>query len=186
MAAAVQGVVRVHRADQTVTFRVEDRATMAQSPALRRCAEQNLASGARVVHVDLRHCTYLDSTFLGTLLCLKRDMDRRGQGEFALVSPSPQCSRLFQQMGVVEIFPVVTADELPPGAWADLSGGADDVNALKGNVMQAHQELARLPGAAGAAFQGVVRCMSQAEKEGKPAGGISPPAAHPERRAPQG
>jgi len=169
-----------------VTFRVEDRATMAQSPALRRCAEQNLASGARVVHVDLRHCTYLDSTFLGTLLCLKRDIDRRGQGEFALVSPSPQCSRLFQQMGVAEIFPVVTADELPPTAWADLSGGAEDVNALKGNVMQAHQELARLPGAAGAAFQGVARCMSQAQvKEGKPGGGRSP-RAPPERRAPRG
>jgi anti-anti-sigma factor len=150
-----------------VTFRVEDRATMTQAHPFRRCAEQSLASGAKVLRVDLRHCTYLDSTFLGTLLCLKRDIDRRGQAEFALVSPSPQCSRLLKQMGIDEILPVVTADEPPADDCTDLVSGGEDLSSLKGNVIQAHQELAGLPGAAGAAFQGVLRCMNQAQEKEK-------------------
>jgi anti-anti-sigma factor len=165
--AAAQGVVRVHRAEGMVTFRVEDRATMTQAHPFRRCAEQSLAGGAKVLRVDLRRCTYLDSTFLGTLLCLKRDIDRRGQAEFALVSPSPQCSRLFKQMGVDEIFPVVNADEPPASACTDLQSGSEDLHTVKGNVIQAHQELADLPGAAGAAFQGVLRCMNQAQEQEK-------------------
>jgi anti-anti-sigma factor len=162
--AVAQGVVRVHPAGETITFRVEGKGTMAQSHSFRRCAERFLTDGGRAVRVDLRHCTWMDSTFVGTLLCLKRDMDRRHQGELALVCPSPPCGALLQQMGLTAILPVVTADEPPAGDWTELPSGGEDVQTFKSTVTQAHQELAGLPGPAGEAFHKVARCIAQAEK----------------------
>ena len=51
-------------------------------------------------------------TFLGTLLYLKRTIDHRGTGEFALVSPSPPCQQILEQMGLDRVYPVI--DQQPP------------------------------------------------------------------------
>src|SRR4051794_12764395 len=115
--AAPQGKVRERRDDRTLTFQVEGWGTMPHSLPPRRLAEQRLAGGVTAIRVDLRHCTYMDSTFMGTLLFLKRAVDRRGQGEFALLSPSPECGKLFRQMGLDAVYPVVTAEEPAPDTW---------------------------------------------------------------------
>jgi anti-anti-sigma factor len=158
---APHDIVRVHQHDQTITFRVEERARMAQGLAVRRFAERGLAGGVTALRVDLRHCTFMDSTFLGTLLYLKRAIDRRGQGEFALVCPSPQCRGLLQQMGVADLFPVVPAEEPAALDWTELTCSAADAEAFRRNVVQAHQELASLPGPAGEPFREVARCLAQ-------------------------
>src|SRR5215813_9317829 len=144
--AAQQGSVRVHQHDQTVTFQVEGQATMHHSPAVRRYAEQSLTVGTTALSVDLRHCTHMDSTFLGTLLFLKRLVERQEEGKFALLSPSPQCSRLLQQMSLDRVFPVVSVEDSGAGAWAELPSKPEDVAMFKRNVVQAHQELGRLEG----------------------------------------
>jgi anti-anti-sigma factor len=158
--ATQQGLVRVHWQEQTVTFLVEGRVTMVQSQPLRRVAEQSLADGSRHVCIDLRHCTHMDSTFLGTLLFLKRTVDRRDHGDFNLVCPSPQCGAILDQMGLTGVFPLTTADELPAAACAELPGDLQDACAFKRNVLQAHQELASLPGPAGDQFRDMMRCLA--------------------------
>jgi anti-anti-sigma factor len=155
-----QGLVRVHWQEQTVTFQVEGRATMVQSQPLRRFAEQCLADGARCFRIDLRHCSHMDSTFLGTLLCLKRSIDGRGRGELTLVSPSELCRRILEQMGLDGVFPTATAEE-PAAEGAELPSDLQDACGFKRNVLQAHQELASLPGPAGEPFRAVVRCLAQ-------------------------
>src|SRR5579862_6413419 len=88
MLSATHGTLKVHCDDKTLTFQPDGRATMHQSLPLRQRAEQALAAGVQAVRVDLRRCTYMDSTFLGTLLFLYRTMAPKGPGAFALVSPS--------------------------------------------------------------------------------------------------
>jgi anti-anti-sigma factor len=156
-----RGVVRVYRDDQALIFQVEGRATMAHSPAVRRLAEQSLARGVRVLRVDLRHSTYLDSTFLGTLLVLKRTVDRQGLAEFTLVCPSPECERLLEMMGLNSLFASVTMEEPATVPLVEFTGDFNDVAAFRHDVMQAHQELASLPGSAGAPFRAVTRCLEQ-------------------------
>ena len=92
-------------------------------------------------------------TFLGTLLFLKRLVERRKEGKFALRSPSPQCYRLLQQMGLDRIFPIVNMEDSGAGTWAELPSKPEDVAAFKRNVVQAHQELGRLEGSAGETFR---------------------------------
>ncbi len=150
--ATQQGMVRVQQDEHTVTFQPEGQATMHHSPAVRRFAEQRFAGGMVALYVDLRRCTHMDSTFLGTLLFLKRLVERREEGKFALLSPSPQCCRLLQQMGVDKVFPILSREESTTGAWAGLTSESQDLTAFKRNVVQAHQELARLEGPAGVPF----------------------------------
>jgi anti-anti-sigma factor len=166
--APPQGIVRVHQHGQTVTFQVEGWTTMKQSLSFRKTAEQSLAAGTRVMRVDLRNCTFMDSTFIGTLINLKREVHRHEQGDFALVCPSAACSRLFQQMGLDGVFPIVTADEVAPACCTELNSGVDDLRAFQRNVVQAHEELARLEGPAGEQFRAVVRCLAQDAEADKP------------------
>src|SRR5262249_39928153 len=102
--ATAQGVVRFHQQDRTVTFWVEGRGTMHNSLPMRRCAEHFLAGGTTTVRVDLRDCTYMDSTFLGTILTIRKALDRV-QGHLVLIAPSPSCCRILQQMGLSDVLP---------------------------------------------------------------------------------
>ena len=173
--ATSQGIVRFHQQDRTVTFRVEGRGTMNLSMPMRNCVERFLDGGATRVCVDLRECTYMDSTFLGTLLTLKKTVEHRCKGEVALIAPSVACSRILHQMGLSDMLPSQAADDDPAAVWTQLICETNDAHSFKRNIAQAHEELASLPGPAGEQFKAVVRCMAQAEKE-KPAGQpASPP-----------
>jgi anti-anti-sigma regulatory factor len=144
-----------------VTFRVEGRGTMTQSMPLRRFAERCLGEGITAMRVDLRHCTHMDSTFLGTLLTMQGLLARRGQGNLTVVSPSPGCAQVLQQMGLDGIFRTEKADE-PDVAWQELPTETPDMQTFKRTVTEAHEELANLPGPAGEQFRTVVRCMADA------------------------
>jgi hypothetical protein len=132
---------------------------MAQSLPLRRCAEGCLAAGATTLHIDLSLCTYLDSTFLGTLLRL-----RHGRGAacqtFALLTPSIECLELLRKMRLDCVLPI-GAGCAPPGPWTELGDESADVDAFQRTVVQAHQQLAELPGPAGEPFRAVARLLTK-------------------------
>ena len=161
-----QGVIRFHQQDQTVTFRVEGRGTMNNSLPLRRCAEHFLAGGTRQLRMDLRDCNYMDSTFLGTILTLKKTLERGG-GHLVLIAPSPSCCRILQQMGLSDVL-ASQVEPLSEVAWSEVGSETVDPQSFKRNVTQAHEELANLPGEAGEQFRAVARCLAEASKANKP------------------
>ncbi len=69
-------VIRYREQDHTLTFRVEGRATMAYGLPVRRLAERATAAGARHVQFDLRDCTHMDSTIIGTMLTIQKALER--------------------------------------------------------------------------------------------------------------
>jgi anti-anti-sigma factor len=131
---------------------------------VRRFSEQFLNEGVTTLRIDLRHCTYLDSTFLGTLLILRRAVQRRPGCQLLLVSPSPECRRLFKQMGVEECLPSVNDAELPADIWTELPCEIN-VEMFNRNVVQAHEALANLGGTCGKTFESVARTLNK-ELEG--------------------
>jgi anti-anti-sigma factor len=165
--SAPRCVICMHQAEDTVTLRVEGRATMYQSPAVRKFAEESLPGGVRSLRMDLRRCTHLDSTFLGTLLCLKRTFLDHRRGEFALVSPSSECRQLLHQMGLDDIFPVLETEEPRGSAWTILADDAQDVHAFRQNVVRAHEALAQLGASQREQFGAVAACLAS-EARGKP------------------
>ena len=161
-------IVRFHQEDRTATFKVAGRATMHQSPPVRRQAEASLAAGVLVINVDLRDCLYMDSTFLGTLLLLNKQLVQR-QGRFSLIAPSPACAKLLRQMGLDDYLSEHADAISPTNGWVELPLGANDGQSMRSTVEQAHQVLAGLPGKAGAEFEEVMRCLNRTAPPEKPA-----------------
>jgi hypothetical protein len=95
----------------------------------------------------------MDSTFMGTLLCLHREALRRGGGRVALISPNPESHRLLRQMGLDQILPVVADEDEDIANARPMSARGRDIQVLQGNVVQAHEELAQLPGSIGRRFK---------------------------------
>jgi len=140
---------------------VEGNATMLHAKAMREWVEANLQRLPQV-RVDLSRCTYMDSTFIGTLLGLKRLADSRPSGGLVLVCPSPQCVQLLDQMRIGQIF---TTETSPVSAsdWQEVSVPPDAIKsrAFQCNVVEAHQRLADCPGPTGERFRQLADDMSR-------------------------
>lgn len=135
--------------ETTAIVRVRGRAQAHQCPALRRFAEEVLAGRAARLQVDLSECEYFDSTFLGTLLHLRRTPGMDGETALTLVAPSEQCLQILGRMGARSLFRIdagaatecarqwhVLPEEQPGQCGLD----------FKRNVVEAHQELAQVEG----------------------------------------
>lgn len=127
---------------------------MLESPAVCDLATEQIRDGVRALRLDLRDCAMMDSTFSGTLLALKRQIERVS-GTLVLVSPSPRVLELLDLMGVRDFYDVESA-ERSDGEWTVVAPTQPKAERLQRTVLAAHAELARLPGTAGDAFRSVV------------------------------
>jgi anti-anti-sigma factor len=137
-----------------VTFDVAGPATIVESAAVCESATDLIAHGIRSVRVDLRDCTTMDSTFSGTLLSLKRQLAVVG-GALTLVSPSRRVLELLRQMGVEDFYTIEVGDRCP-GTWKDIPLARPELGELRRLVLDAHAELAHVPGARAQDFRVVV------------------------------
>jgi anti-anti-sigma factor len=138
---------------------------MLHSQAMRQWVEANLSRAARL-RVDLSRCIYMDSTFIGTLLGLKRLLEGRPGGGLVLVCPSTQCNQLLDQMRIGQIFTTETAPA-QSSAWQVVSVPPDAIKtpAFQRNVVEAHQRLADCPGPTGERFRQLADDMSRELKQ---------------------
>lgn len=159
--AAPQSIVRVGHAGTVIYCQVEGWGTMAHSLPLRRYAEQGLEAGASALRIDLHNCQYMDSTFLGTLIWLSRNYGCRQTDGFALIAPSPECRDLLQKMKLDCLLAVHSGDGPAEVGWLELSAGDVDPAAFQRCVIQAHQELANVPGPGKRTFHNIAEALSK-------------------------
>lgn len=160
--ANASATVRYFRHDDTATFRVTGRATMAFGLPVRQTAERLLAEGVRFVRMDLRDCQYMDSTFLGTLLTIKKGLERLERGPLTIIAPSTSCMKILDGMGLGDFIPTNHDPPDTDAAWIEVRPDNTDPGSFRQNIEQAHRELAALPGPAGEQFQAAIRCIDQA------------------------
>jgi anti-anti-sigma factor len=146
-------MIRAHHEGRMLTVDVVGPATMMESTAVSDLSGEQIAHGVRTVRIDLRDCTTMDSTFTGMLLALKRQLESAG-GELKLVSPSDRVREELEQMGVDDFYTVERADR-DDGPWSVVVPSRARTERLKKIVIEAHDELAQLPGPAGRAFRSV-------------------------------
>jgi anti-anti-sigma factor len=162
---ALDGKVLARQEADELCFLVIGKVTCHHSPALRQFAEEGLARGATRIQVDLRDCTYADSTILGTLLQLKRRCDGENGDAFRLVCPSVQFRQILTQIGAERLFRIV--DQVTSGdmqtTWQQLNDNVvrEGSSRFKQNVVQAHQELAKAGGVLGQRFGPLAEAMSR-------------------------
>jgi anti-anti-sigma factor len=167
------GRILACRDAERVRFRVHGRACAHQAPAVRRFAEESLARGATSVRVDLRDCEHFDSTFVGTLLCLRKQALAAGDAPLVVEAPSEACLRLLKQMGLLQLIP--TSDDAADTAlrWTELPAEEPGRCTLdfKRDVVHAHEELACLPGATGERYKPIAEMAAREWKDATRTGG---------------
>lgn len=147
-------MIRAHEDKAVLTVDVDGSATMMESPAVHSFANTELARGVRSLRIDLRDCTTMDSTFSGTLLSLKRRLDAVG-GTLTLVSPSPRVVELLREMGLDDFYAIDMADP-SAGPWTEVHVAQPRVETLEDRILDAHEELSRIPAAGTRGFGAVV------------------------------
>jgi anti-anti-sigma factor len=79
------------------------RASMNESVELKNLLNEQMALGNKKIVADLSQSSSLDSTFIGVLVLIHKDLITKG-GELKLVEPLEPAKELFHLTGVAKIF----------------------------------------------------------------------------------
>lgn len=153
--------LQVGRHDSTILVRIGGRVTAEFCPALKAFCSETGQVSCEELHVDLQECRYFDSTFLGTLLCLR---GKFGEDNVVIVSPSKECLEGLKRMGAHVLFAIRDGSLPEEIEWTSLAENVTerDTFDFQHNVLEAHIELARVPGPMQKVYEPIAR---QAQKE---------------------
>jgi anti-anti-sigma factor len=147
-------------------IRVEGRGTMKVSPAVREFAEQALAAENSappelpVIGFDLSACEYMDSTFLGCLVCLHRETMKRGS-RLVIHADDEARQRLLGATHLETVLHCVSAEPEPTTDWVELTTATLDRQQFGWHIMECHRVLAELNCPQAAAFRAVADNLEQ-------------------------
>lgn len=134
-------------------IRLAGRGTMCESPAFRSAAERGLETG--VVIFDATSCEYLDSTFLGCLIGLKKSCEGDSKRQFLIAATAATRIKLFCTSSLDRYFDFVETcpEMLDQGATIDIN--RLERGELGEHIMRCHERLAELGGSEAPAFQAI-------------------------------
>ena len=96
-------------------LRVEDKGCFQNSVAIKRAVAQRISAGVRDFVFDLERCPTMDSTFLGTLTGVARDLKESGGGRVAVVNINQRNEQLLTNLGLDHVLEV----DFNGAAWLD-------------------------------------------------------------------
>ena len=149
--------------EESLWLRIDGRAMADLCPALRSFCESELSSSRTTLYVDLHGCEHFDSTFLGTLLCLQKVHGKAGGQSVVLVTPAESCHQALKRMGAHLLFPIQAVDPPDQAEWTVISGTqtSRDSQEFRRQVVDAHSQLAAVPGPLGDLYGPIARMAEQ-------------------------
>jgi anti-anti-sigma regulatory factor len=147
------------RVSNGFVIRVVGRGTMQESPAFRAAAESNIDSG--VIIFDALQCDYLDSTFLGCLIGIKKACEQSPTRCFVIRASNATRVKLFSTSSLDKYFDFIDTCPEPLDELEPMDIDALDPITLGRHSMRCHQHLAERGGPQAAAFRSVADCLSK-------------------------
>ena len=138
------------------------RGTMHESPSFLRLAQSCLTHERANVFVDISQCDYLDSTFLGCLVSLHKQVAENAPASLVIAGPSARRQQLLGPTHMDKVFQQsdVSPKEIGPSQCIPI--GKCDQDAWGRHILDCHRHLSQIEGPQQAAFKAVV---DQLEKE---------------------
>jgi anti-anti-sigma regulatory factor len=133
--------------------RVVGRGTMQESPAF--CAAVSRALDSGVVVFDANRCEYLDSTFLGCLIGLKKSCEHFLERRFLIAAAPAIRIKLFCTSSLDKYFDFVEVCPETEGQTTTVDVESPEREVLGRHVMRCHATLAEMGGREATAFKSV-------------------------------
>lgn len=159
-------------------LRCNGRGSFANSPVLKRIADQYIDDGGRMIVIDLENCPGVDSTFMGALAGLARRLMPMG-GSVQIASPTERARAAMESLGLDALLEI----EPPVAPWR---GKTEDIRARLSqeeshhddsladldrarHVLDSHLTLSKLSEANAEKFHNVTECLKKEiqDKENK-------------------
>jgi anti-anti-sigma factor len=111
--------------------------------------------------IDLTATECIDSTNLGLLVRIAREMDNRGAPRVTLISDRQDINDVLTSMALDEVFDVVSRAPLPVGAAREVPRRDADREALSRTLLKAHRALMELSEHNAETFRDVVAKLEE-------------------------
>lgn len=155
--------------DGFLWIRCSGRGSFANSPTVKSIGDEYIASGGRLIVIDMETCSGIDSTFMGTLAGLARRLMPMG-GTVQIASPSERCLCALEGLGLDALLSI----EPPTAPWR---GKVDEIRAHLGtepapmvrldakeqtiHVLDSHLTLSELSNENEEKFRNVTDCLKE-------------------------
>jgi anti-sigma B factor antagonist len=159
----VQPSILVGTANRTVWVRVEGKGSFLNSTGLKEFAKEMINRGFREFAVDLKNCTVMDSTFMGTLAGIALRLRELGQGNLRVTNLNERNSDLLSNLGLDQLFLIEVRNSVPVMAAAQtpLAASAPDKTAQAQTMLEAHEACVEANEANAAKFKDVLEYLKQ-------------------------
>lgn len=131
-----------------VCVKVEGKGTHLISQPLREFLFEMIDSGYRSFQIDLRNCTYMDSTFLGMLVGVSMRLRNVGPGTITLLRINQRNLELFKTLGIEQFFQFQSDTPSPAESKAkglhSLPPGKVASQEWAETMLEAHETLAQV------------------------------------------
>lgn len=150
-------------------LRVEEKGCFQNSVAVKIAVEQRINAGVRDFVFDLERCSMMDSTFLGTLTGVARNLRQCGGGRVTVVNVNARNEQLLINLGLDHVLEV----DLNGSTWAEERKQVASELALCENtamlckkeqaahVLAAHQELCEANAVNASRFKDVIEFLER-------------------------
>jgi anti-anti-sigma regulatory factor len=143
----------IGRFDNGFVVRVVGRGTMQESPGFRAAVSRALELG--VVVFDATRCEYLDSTFLGCLIGLKKSCEQFPERRFLIAAESAIRIKLFCASSLDKYFDFVEVCPETEGQPMTIDVESPERVELGRHMMRCHATLAEMGGREAPAFKAI-------------------------------
>jgi anti-anti-sigma regulatory factor len=157
-----QPSILVGTANRTVWVRVEGKGSFLNSTGLKEFAKEMINRGFREFAIDLRNCTVMDSTFMGTLAGIALRLRELGQGNLRVTNLNERNSDLLSNLGLDQLFLMEAPNSVPvAAAQTPLATAAPDKTTQAQTMLEAHEACVEANEANAAKFKDVLEYLKQ-------------------------
>lgn len=156
--------IKVGIAQEAVWIRVEGKGSFQNSVPLKEFSKEMLSRGLRSFVVDLKECSVMDSTFMGTLAGMASKIRSSGGGELVVANLNERNHSLLCNLGLDMLLKLEEAREAPSELMSETTvlgtTGVDKLTEAK-TILEAHEAVVSASPANESKFKDLIDFLRQ-------------------------
>jgi anti-sigma B factor antagonist len=157
MSAETSGI-QAGQENGIVIVRVVGKGTHQNSHFLKKYLHQCLQSNHKNFELELDQCTYMDSTFLGTLAGFGSKLKEKSLPLMKIVNATDRVRGMIEGLGISILFELIQRNA-PTQDLKDLQGGKISVDVKSSEMLEAHETLVKVSHENEAKFRDVISLL---------------------------